>query len=66
MIPKCDGFGPFSSMVSPWYENGNVNVYLRKLGDAGTVERRLKLVSVVDEPRSYSDPLNSSPKQLPV
>lgn len=32
-------------MVSAWYENGNVNTYLRKLGDAATVERRLKLVS---------------------
>jgi hypothetical protein len=42
---KCEGFGPIPSMVSQWYDNGNINTYLRKLGSAGTVERRLKLVS---------------------
>ncbi|KAF8516479.1 kinase-like domain-containing protein, partial [Gautieria morchelliformis] len=39
MYGTCDGFGPFPSIVSQWYENGNINTYLRKLGAAGTVER---------------------------
>ncbi|KAF8576787.1 kinase-like protein, partial [Ramaria rubella] len=38
-------FGPFPSMVSAWHENGNVNTYLLRCPEAGTAEKRLKLVS---------------------
>lgn len=53
MYGTCDGFGPFTSMVSPWYENGNVNTYLRKLGASGTIERRLKLLVEVAAGLNY-------------
>jgi len=53
MYGTCDGFGPFPSMVSAWYNNGNVNTYLRNLGDAGTVDRRLKLLTEVARGLNY-------------
>ncbi|KAF8581778.1 kinase-like protein [Ramaria rubella] len=43
----CEGFGPFPSMVSAWHENGNVNTYLLRCPEAGTVEKRLKLLTEV-------------------
>ncbi|KAF8479847.1 kinase-like domain-containing protein [Gautieria morchelliformis] len=49
----CGGFGPIPSMVSQWYENGNINTYLRKLGATGTVDRRLKLLTEVARGLNY-------------
>ncbi|KAG2101831.1 uncharacterized protein F5147DRAFT_655156 [Suillus discolor] len=46
---KAKAFGPFPAIVSPWAENGNLTVYLKRQGGALTVVRRFQL----DYPNYY-------------
>ncbi|KAG2343707.1 kinase-like protein [Suillus weaverae] len=38
------GFGPFLAIVSPWAENGNLMVYLKREGAALTLVRRFQML----------------------
>ncbi|KAG2055085.1 hypothetical protein BDR06DRAFT_996297 [Suillus hirtellus] len=38
------GFSPFLAIVSPWAENGDLHVYLRREGEALTLVQRFQLL----------------------
>ncbi|KZV86665.1 WD40 repeat-like protein [Exidia glandulosa HHB12029] len=42
----CEGFGPAPALVSPWYENGDINEYVRqRAADADIKTVKLKLLA---------------------
>jgi len=49
VLPLCgttSDFGPYTSMVCPWMDNGSVSRYLERCGDILSVSDRLQLVSL--------------------
>lgn len=46
-------FGPYTSMVCPWMENGSVSQYMEKAGDLLCIAERLRLIDEVADGLSY-------------